>query len=607
MSRTTDVSPGRRGRKLLLAAAIAVSGAWLVWDPPPVSRAGRRALRMSSSRARGDAALLQELAAGLGPAVAGSREVLLGDPDSARTQWIRLRKEPRFPPMPSNAQGGPGARMLYLHGTAPRSLAPLRQWRQTTLREVLAQWHRRNSDAADAVKALQTKAAKLTARLRGRDGVPGVQARSDLPRQDHWPAHCLDRLNAALGARDPAAARLWAEELSAALFALADLHRWLDYLIENHEASLDFATRCSSVFTWADGKLGPGLFGLNEWLPSYSMLMPRIQNYLEVERQAQGLLGPVQAPAALEPCEDPAAVYLPEDVREAFLLLRSRLAPRTQAVWNEAAHTPFERSYLVNMLRRTREGQSLDQFSVVLRRFETNQPAPTVTGLMDVLFYRASVTECLEAGDRFDDRLVDAARRLAGANESVLGEAHKRTHDLLGGWANYRGGIWTLREMLDLGKLDCVRGTDAIGALYRNAGRTGFHVLRVTCGNAGHTLAAADVAGLDGAKSGRVLLADALADQAGEESWPSAFYRGFAWPAGYPGRKTPAFAVELLARGLDNYVFAEGYVVCGPHAGELTKAAVPYLPGHEKATVQQVYRGPYPNDPTTAGAGAAGL
>jgi hypothetical protein len=47
-------------------------------------------------------------------------------------------------------------------------------------------------------------------------------------------------------------------------------------------------------------------------------------------------------------------------------------------------------------------------------------------------------------------------------------------------------------------------------------------------------------------------------------------------------------------RGLDNYVWAEGYIVRGPNAGTLARAPVPYLPQREKKSVQTVFAGPYP-------------
>jgi hypothetical protein len=45
--------------------------------------------------------------------------------------------------------------------------------------------------------------------------------------------------------------------------------------------------------------------------------------------------------------------------------------------------------------------------------------------------------------------------------------------------ANY-GVTFTLRDALEQKKLDCVRATDMIGAIFRNAGRTRFGNVRWT-------------------------------------------------------------------------------------------------------------------------------
>ena len=50
-------------------------------------------------------------------------------------------------------------------------------------------------------------------------------------------------------------------------------------------------------------------------------------------------------------------------------------------------------------------------------------------------------------------------------------------------------------------------------------------------------------------------------------------------PANFVPNLTPTptpYAVELYVRGLDNYLWAEGYIVRGPNAGTLTTARIPY-------------------------------
>jgi hypothetical protein len=172
------------------------------------------------------------------------------------------------------------------------------------------------------------------------------------------------------------------------------------------------------------------------------------------------------------------------------------------------------------------------------------------------------------------------------------------THRFLGGWDNYEGKVTTLKEALDTGKLDCIRGTDMMGALFRDAGQAGYCVIRLCCGLTGHSVAAAAVGP---AGQGRIAIADCLVGDGGNLTWPSAYFRGMTWPEGCPGPCPPAFSAELCVRGLDGYLFAEGYVIRGPHAGELVKASLPYLPGREWPAVTKVYAGPYPDLPAPAG------
>jgi len=61
---------------------------------------------------------------------------------------------------------------------------------------------------------------------------------------------------------------------------------------------------------------------------------------------------------------------------------------------------------------------------------------------------------------------------------------------------------------------------------------------------------------------------------------------------------------ELYVRGLDNYVWAEGYIIRGPNAGTLVTACVPYLPNRTSNLVQKVLQGLIPSD---AGCPRAGI
>jgi hypothetical protein len=195
---------------------------------------------------------------------------------------------------------------------------------------------------------------------------------------------------------------------------------------------------------------------------------------------------------------------------------------------------------------------------------------------------------------------MEMAGKLDGDDTKILGRAHDLTNEFLGEWDNYQGGIWTLHDALDKRKLDCVRGSDMIGGLFRDAGRSGYLTVRLTCGIATHTLSAVET----DEPGGRVVLADSLAHGENLVAWPAAMFKGLTWPKGYPGPRGPVFAAILCARGLDSYLLAEGYVVRGQHAGELVRVALPHLPGREKPSVQKVFAGPYPAmpSPTTASA-----
>jgi hypothetical protein len=49
-------------------------------------------------------------------------------------------------------------------------------------------------------------------------------------------------------------------------------------------------------------------------------------------------------------------------------------------------------------------------------------------------------------------------------------------------------------------------------------------------------------------------------------------------------------------RGLDSYVWAEGYVVRGAAAGRLVRAGIPYLAEFPGGGTEQVFDGPHPGE-----------
>jgi hypothetical protein len=77
------------------------------------------------------------------------------------------------------------------------------------------------------------------------------------------------------------------------------------------------------------------------------------------------------------------------------------------------------------------------------------------------------------------------------------------------------------------------------------------------------------------------------------EVWPDAYFAAHPWPAPFEKKNSP-YATELHVRGLDTFVFAEGYIARGPNAGTLVRTAIPYLPLRNKSSSEKVFAGPYP-------------
>ena len=131
---------------------------------------------------------------------------------------------------------------------------------------------------------------------------------------------------------------------------------------------------------------------------------------------------------------------------------------------------------------------------------------------------------------------------------------------------------------------------DMIAAIHRNSGGTRFGFVNWSAGSHGHAAAAY----FDHQDSQpRTLVIDGMSGDPQPETWPDAYFNGHAWPPGFNGNPPP-YSVELMARGIDNYIWLEGYLIRGPNAGTLLRAAVPYLPAREKSDQQKVFAGPYP-------------
>ena len=409
---------------------------------------------------------------------------------------------------------------------------------------------------------------------------------------EDWLGYCLNELNQAAAAKDLKRAQRWARELATAAFSLHDLHRWLEFLCDNYLTALDFQQQCESVFAAAESQSTgyEPLKGLS-YLPAGLVTLHGNANFLEIERRSERMFTmPTDRLAALSSDDNrtSTSIWMSPAYRAAFLRMENVLSPKNRQVLALAARTPYEHSYLTTMLNRAQQSDTLEPLIDAVRRFDASHPQATVEQLMDVLMYRGHSYAGLEWGDRYQAPLAKEAASIQGSDLDAFYAACRRTNDFYR-HCEYHTTL-TLRQSLELNRLDCVRSTDMIAAIFRNAGRTSIGHVRASCGTFGHSVAA-----YLGHESGRpkVLLGDGLDPSDKPELWPEAYFHGHRWPAGLENSPTP-YTVELYVRGLDNYVWAEGYIIRGPNAGTLSSARIPYLTGRTANTVQKVFDGPYP-------------
>jgi hypothetical protein len=536
-----------------------------------------------------------------------SRPVLMGSRDPqgpscvsvVRTGEIRDNKPP---PNVGDLNGGPGTTMVALYCfNRQGSTSPLKdyEWHQTRLRTYLQNLVSLNQPAELLAHQWAGKTRELAETIDAWTEVPPEMSQPHPQRTipaDNWPGYCLASLNRALASKDLPATRRWAHELAAAAMSLDDLHHWLELLADNHVRALDFQRDCRTLFENADALITTydpnatismfpaGILSLNGW-----------GNYYEVERQAEGLFAPppdLSTQPALSQNITPASVWVPPSLRESFVKLGQVLSGTNKTAWEESAQTPYEHSYLVGMLYRASRIGALDEVATVLKKFDAAHAQATMGELLGVLMYRGHSFAGLEWADRFQPELLKAAEEIppnlsdADALLAAADWTNKFYHSPTAGY----GMTFTLRDALEQKKLDCVRATDMIGAIFRNSGRPRFGHVRWCAETNAHSVAAH--LGRDGDKP-RTLLADGLNPSPQPETWPDAYFHGHAWPAGLTPTPVP-YAVELYVRGLDSYLWAEGYIVRGPNAGYLTTARIPYSTHRLEQSTRRVFDGPYP-------------
>ena len=438
--------------------------------------------------------------------------------------------------------------------------------------------------ASAGVDALSEQARRIASELDAWSELPaGFHGLDPVEPSENRAAHCYSKLVTALQRRELDEAKAWSKELRWCLFRLADLHRWLNLLYENTLTALDFQAKCSKHFSERDQLYASTAYDPNSSLSRFaggSTILYGEHNLYEVERQAESFFGLAgkELLGARENTPLEAAYAMPPRLRATFLFVHAELPPKARTALARAATNAFDRSCLENQLFRLSMAGALDPAIAAVKQLFRVKRDAGASELLDVLFYRGAGYFCgLEWGDRFDARLIESARGLGRVGRRMLERAQAQTLRRYDPKA-YVGGTLTLRSALDTRAFDCIRATDMIGAIYRNAGGVGFVELRECRGGHSHTVAGRLEA------DGSVFSVDGLAPgKSGNRIWPKSYFRS-----------RTEHAVEVHARGLDTSVWMAGYIVQGDSAGMRIDATLPYLSGGRTAREQKVFAGPYP-------------
>ncbi|MFZ1936960.1 MAG: hypothetical protein WCB27_12375 [Thermoguttaceae bacterium] len=531
-----------------------------------------------------------------------SRPVLLGSRNPLGSTCVPIIRSgdihDTIPKQVGDLDGGPGTRLAtlyYLDRASFKTAAQDFAWHQGRLKVYLENEAVLNRPAAELAHQLAEKARQFYATATACTAWPDDLVPIGFSYNTDWPGYCLTELDRAVKEKNLAAVQRWAGELAAAAFSLDDLHRWLGFLVENHLAALEFQGRCQTLFDLVDAQhkeYDP--VQTISYLPAGILCFNGKENYYEVERQAERLFSmpPDRVDELLNNRHlTPGSLWVLPRLRSCFLKVQDALSPQNRRTWDEAAHTPYQHAYLMNMLFRTAKADATDELCATLKKFEAIHPHASVGELMGALMYRGHSFGGMEWDDRYQPQLVDAAAEIGTAKTDVqaLLSAYDWTHDFYQSPENY-GRTFTLRDALQQKKLDCVRATDMIGAIFRDAGRNRFGHVRWCAETTGHSVAA--YLGRENGEA-KTLLVDGLMPKGQLEVWPECYFHGHAWPPGLENNPPP-YAVELYIRGLDSYVWAEGYIVRGPNAGWLTTVAIPYTSHRKERATRKVFEGPYP-------------
>jgi hypothetical protein len=533
-----------------------------------------------------------------------SRPALLGSRDPNTTTCVQVVRSgdviSTLPRDPSDLNGGPGttlATIFFIDREHCKSAMADFSWHQGRLKTFLQNEATLNRPAAALAHELADKSRQFWELASTWSAVPGDLTAAGFESRGDWPSFCMAALDRAAAAKDLTAVQHWSGELATAAFSLDDLHRWLNFLVENHLTALEFQQRCETLFRRSNDlheKYDPS--GTLSQFPAGVLGLNGKGNYYEVEHQAELLFAVPRDQEAKSIANEyltPSSLWVSPNVRETFVTLQNVLSPENRKTWELAARMPFEHSYLINMLYRADRVAAADELRTVLKKFDAMNPHAQVGELLSVIMYRGHSFAGLEWADRFRPELVKAADHI-GPNESdvqAMEDACRWTNQFYQAPTEY-GMAFTLRDALLSHRLDCVRATDMIGAIYRNAGRVGFGHIRWCCETGGHSVAAYLRPEND---KPQARLFDGLMPPQKPETWPDCYFHGHAWPPSLEHEHNPTpYAVEMYVRGIDSYIWAEGYIVRGPNAGWLTTAAIPYSSSRREASTRKVFDGPYP-------------
>jgi len=530
-----------------------------------------------------------------------SRSVLLGSRDITKGSCVELIKSgqliDRLPPNKGDLDGGPGtmlAVLLHFDRQNVHSAIEEYNWHQSRLMSYFDNELQSNQIALLAAEEFYANAQALADEMRTSSSLPRDLTPAGSLDRETWPGYCLSRLSDAVKAKDLSASKRWSEELASAAFWQADLHRWLAFLTSNFQAAIRFQALCYEEFEQADRSNDPYNFATSPSnLPGGILTLHGIDNFLELERQAERIF--TMPPDRAEELENDknlteANIWIPPASRDVFVELQGVLSPENVRTLIDAAHTPFASSYLKNMLFRMETAETIQQQKEVLHRLNGLNPHASMADEMSVLMYRGHSFAGIEWADRFLPQLMDESAELPkGKPVDVFFAACLKSHEVFAKGGKY-GVTFSLRNALDQGMLDCVRATDLAVDLFRNSGRPNIGHVRLTAATAGHAVAA--YLG-DESNGNQVVVSDPLKPGDTPQKWPDAYFHGATWPEFLQNNPAPS-AAELYVRGLDSYVWAEGYVIRGKYAGTLVKTPIPYLPGRQAAENAQVYSEPYP-------------